>query len=131
MLRSRRIIRTSAPRAARPAKAAALLASTTAGAAPVLEQRIVLPGGPFTGLEVRADGSRAYVSVVVARAPAENAIVVIDPCLNPDGRQRYVSWYENTVGADPDPHAQSAEHGRESKTRNTKRSKGAKRRACA
>ena len=40
----------------------------------------------------------------------ENAIVVIDPCLNPDGRQRYVSWYENTVGADPDPHAQSAEH---------------------
>jgi len=28
----------------------------------------------------------------------DEVIVVIDPALNPDGRMRYVGWYENTVG---------------------------------
>jgi len=34
-----------------------------------------------------------------ARYIRDNCVVVIDPALNPDGRQRYVSWFENTVGA--------------------------------
>lgn len=32
------------------------------------------------------------------RTIRENTVVVIDPCLNPDGRMRYVGWFENTVG---------------------------------
>ena len=36
----------------------------------------------------------------------ENTVVLLDPCLNPDGRERYVHWYQQTVGypnnADPD-----------------------------
>jgi len=42
----------------------------------------------------------------------ENLVVAIDPALNPDGRQRYVSWYENQygVGAGPNPDPQSMEH---------------------
>ena len=35
----------------------------------------------------------------------KNTIVMIDPCINPDGRDRYVNWYNNAVGlqynADP------------------------------
>ncbi len=35
----------------------------------------------------------------------KNVIVMIDPCINPDGRDRYVNWYNNAVGtnynADP------------------------------
>ncbi len=35
----------------------------------------------------------------------KHAIVMIDPCINPDGRDRYVNWYNNAVGtnynADP------------------------------
>ncbi|MFY7652977.1 MAG: M14 family metallopeptidase, partial [Chitinophagaceae bacterium] len=35
----------------------------------------------------------------------ENLVVIIDPCLNPDGRDRYVNWYNSVVGkqfnADP------------------------------
>lgn len=27
-----------------------------------------------------------------------NTIVMIDPCINPDGRDRYVNWYNNAVG---------------------------------
>jgi len=28
----------------------------------------------------------------------KNTIVIIDPCLNPDGRDRYVNWYNQVVG---------------------------------
>lgn len=28
----------------------------------------------------------------------KNTIVIIDPCLNPDGRDRYVNWYNSIVG---------------------------------
>ena len=28
----------------------------------------------------------------------KNVIIIIDPCINPDGRDRYVNWYNNAVG---------------------------------
>lgn len=28
----------------------------------------------------------------------QNTVVVIDPCLNPDGRERYVNWYTSVLG---------------------------------
>jgi len=40
----------------------------------------------------------------------ENTIVIIDPCLNPDGHERYVTWYDQTAGSRPDPSIESAEH---------------------
>ena len=29
----------------------------------------------------------------------ENTVVILDPCINPDGRDRYVNWYNRTAGA--------------------------------
>jgi hypothetical protein len=40
----------------------------------------------------------------------KHAIVVIDPCINPDGRDRYVNWYSTIAGLNPDPDPQSREH---------------------
>ena len=40
----------------------------------------------------------------------KNTVVVIDPCINPDGRDRYVHWYNDVVGAQPNPDPQSREH---------------------
>jgi hypothetical protein len=40
----------------------------------------------------------------------KNAIVVVDPCVNPDGRERYVRWFNGIVGVEPDPMAASWEH---------------------
>jgi hypothetical protein len=40
-----------------------------------------------------------------------NTVVILDPCLNPDGRDRYVNWFNTVVGVtgiNPDP--QSREH---------------------
>ena len=28
----------------------------------------------------------------------KNTVIIIDPCINPDGRDRYVNWYNNAVG---------------------------------
>jgi hypothetical protein len=40
----------------------------------------------------------------------QNTLVVIDPCLNPDGRDRYVNWYNSVAGKDFDPNASAREH---------------------
>jgi hypothetical protein len=40
----------------------------------------------------------------------ENAIVVIDPNVNPDGHERYVQWANSTVGAKPNLNPFSVEH---------------------
>lgn len=40
----------------------------------------------------------------------QNAVVIIDPCLNPDGRERYVNWYTSVVGNHFNPNPQSREH---------------------
>lgn len=39
-----------------------------------------------------------------------NTIVVIDPCVNPDGRDRYVNWYNSVAGVKPNPDPTSREH---------------------
>lgn len=40
----------------------------------------------------------------------QNTVVVIDPCLNPDGRERYVNFYNAVRGAQPDVNRYSREH---------------------
>ncbi|RYZ22232.1 MAG: zinc carboxypeptidase [Chitinophagaceae bacterium] len=39
-----------------------------------------------------------------------NTVVVIDPCLNPDGRDRYVNWFQSVSGKTPNPILESREH---------------------
>lgn len=40
----------------------------------------------------------------------KNTVVIIDPCLNPDGRDRYVNWFTSMVGKQPNADPQSREH---------------------
>jgi hypothetical protein len=40
----------------------------------------------------------------------QNSLVVLDPCLNPDGQERYVNWYNQKVNAILQPDPQSVEH---------------------
>lgn len=39
-----------------------------------------------------------------------NLVVLIDPCLNPDGRDRYVNWYNQVVGKNYNPFVSAREH---------------------
>ena len=45
-----------------------------------------------------------------AKAWLKNMVVVIDPCLNPDGRERYVNFYNSVRGAVPNPTPSAREH---------------------
>jgi hypothetical protein len=40
----------------------------------------------------------------------KNTVVVIDPCINPDGRDRYVNWFNSVVGKDKNANPVSREH---------------------
>ncbi len=40
----------------------------------------------------------------------KNVVVIIDPCLNPDGRDRYVNWYNSMAGRNPNSNMDSREH---------------------
>ena len=40
----------------------------------------------------------------------ENTVVIIDPCINPDGRDRYVNWYNETASQPYDIDRQASEH---------------------
>ena len=40
----------------------------------------------------------------------ENTVVIIDPCINPDGRDRYVNWYNETTSQPYDIDKQASEH---------------------
>ena len=40
----------------------------------------------------------------------ENTVVLLDPCLNPDGRERYVQWYRQMKGASLNVRPEAREH---------------------
>jgi hypothetical protein len=45
-----------------------------------------------------------------ARVMLDDMVVIIDPLENPDGRERYISWYQRTAGTTPNTQAQAFEH---------------------
>ena len=66
-----------------------------------------------------ASSTEAAMRVAYTMAAAENeevlgilddVVLVIDPCLNPDGRERYVHWYQQTRGVEVDESPDAAEH---------------------
>ena len=40
----------------------------------------------------------------------KNTVVIMDPCLNPDGRDRYVNWFNGVVGNNYNPSINAREH---------------------
>lgn len=40
----------------------------------------------------------------------KNTVVIIDPCINPDGYSRYSDWYNGIVGDQPNPDPTAREH---------------------
>ena len=65
-----------------------------------------------------ASNSEAALALLYALAASESdevaswlddVVVVIDPCLNPDGRERYVSWFETMMGQEVNSSTDAAE----------------------
>lgn len=51
-----------------------------------------------------------YKLLTEQNALLENTVVIIDPCINPDGRDRYVNWYNETKSEPYDTDRQASEH---------------------
>lgn len=63
---------------------------------------------------VCSDAAIAFLYELLQKAEyrrwLDSLVVIIDPCLNPDGRDRYVNWYRNAANILPDPNPNSWEH---------------------
>ncbi|MDZ7604808.1 MAG: M14 family metallopeptidase [Cyclobacteriaceae bacterium] len=57
--------------------------------------------------ELAANASSTYKSWL------DKLIIIIDPCLNPDGRDRYVNWYNQVGNRTPNPGLYTREHDEE------------------
>jgi len=51
-----------------------------------------------------------YELIVDKKLWLENTVVIIDPCLNPDGRDRYVNWYNQVKASPYDTNQNATEH---------------------
>ncbi len=47
---------------------------------------------------------------IQTQAWLKNTVVIVDPCLNPDGRDRYVNWFTQMAGKNVDPNPYTREH---------------------
>ena len=51
-----------------------------------------------------------YKLVTEKKSYLENTLVIIDPCMNPDGRDRYVNWYNQVASSPYNPDQNAKEH---------------------
>jgi len=54
--------------------------------------------------------STVYQLITEKQAWLENTVVIMDPCVNPDGRDRYANWYNQVKATPYDPTQVAAEH---------------------
>ncbi len=52
----------------------------------------------------------AYELLTTKNDLLKNVLVILDPCINPDGRDRYVNWYNTQVGSNANNNVTTTEH---------------------
>ncbi|MDA8018074.1 MAG: hypothetical protein MPN21_11565 [Thermoanaerobaculia bacterium] len=65
------------------------------------------------GNETSAAEAALAVAWQLAAGPLEDledVVVLLDPLVNPDGRARYVQWFREVSGREPDSHVDAVEH---------------------
>ena len=67
-------------------------------------------GNESSSAEAGMQVAHALLTDVEARKLLNDVVVIIDPLENPDGRERYISWFTRTSGARPNPDPQAFEH---------------------
>ena len=61
-------------------------------------------------VSTEASMQTAYELLTEKAAYLENTVVLVDPCINPDGRDRYVNWYNETKNTPNNVDPNSKEH---------------------
>lgn len=91
---------------------AGMLAGKTTTSVPIIWMSYNVHGNEAVGSETALMTLWALIDPANQESKKwlENSLVVIDPCLNPDGHSRYVNWYEQKVHRILQPDPQSLEH---------------------
>ncbi|RNL75566.1 zinc carboxypeptidase [Sinomicrobium pectinilyticum] len=61
-------------------------------------------------VSTEASMQTAYDLITKKRELLDNTVVILDPCVNPDGRDRYVNWYYQNVNYPHNVNPDSREH---------------------
>ncbi len=67
-------------------------------------------GNESSSAETAMMVAHTLLNDAASRAMLDNLVILIDPLQNPDGRERYISWFQRTSGSTPNPNPQSFEH---------------------
>ena len=67
-------------------------------------------GNESSSAEASMEVASTLLNDPQSAALLENLVVIIDPLLNPDGRERYVQWFIRSRGEHPDPNPDGYEH---------------------
>ena len=64
------------------------------------------------GNESSSAEAAMLVASALVREPRllDDLVILIDPLQNPDGRERYITWFKRTAGAKPNPNPDAFEH---------------------
>lgn len=65
-------------------------------------------GNESSGTE--ASMQTIYELITQKKAWLSNTVVIMDPCINPDGRDRYVNWYNQVASVPYNSHQKAKEH---------------------
>ena len=93
-------------------KAASTGTASPAGAPAIVWLSYNVHGNETSSSEAALQTLFAFINPANTQTKAwlQNTVVIMDPCLNPDGRDRYVNWFHSVVGKQYNPSLAAREH---------------------
>ena len=93
-------------------KRTGMLEGTPSTAVPINWMSFNVHGNESVGMEAAISAFHTLADPTNAKSQEwlKNQVVIIDPCINPDGRDRYAMWYNQKMNTILQPDLQSMEH---------------------
>ncbi|AMQ55395.1 M14 family metallopeptidase [Algoriphagus sanaruensis] len=93
-------------------KRAGLMEGTPSTSIPINWMSFNVHGNESVGMEAAISSFFTLANPANAKSQdwLKNQVIIIDPCINPDGRDRYAMWYNQKMNTRLQPDLQSVEH---------------------
>lgn len=93
-------------------KRAGLLAGTPSTSIPINWMSFNVHGNESVGMEAAISSFYTLANPANPKSQEwlKNQVIILDPCINPDGRDRYSNWYNQKMNTTLQPDMQSMEH---------------------
>ena len=93
-------------------KRAGLMDGTPSTSVPINWMSFNVHGNESVGMEAAISSFYSLANPANAKSQEwlKNQVIIMDPCINPDGRDRYSNWYNQKMNTTLQPDMQSMEH---------------------